>query len=299
MAQMLDLGAAIPQEQWNQLRVDLNWAYEHPAARLFSMKGRYHHSYWAVWVRTGRVEVSKGGKRVVAESGEWLFLPTGKMSVEAESASRFILIGFALSWQGKGSLLSPLYHKIWKAGPHVLLEEKALALCAEVRRSADEEIDLFQKRVEMASHFEFRYRFHDWLCVWLQVAREHGMSWHYVEESDERIVPVAHYLEVMPHDQRVDVNQLARSANLSRRQLYRLFQKQYGVSPQEYRDRFKLQAALRDLQSTRKEIKEVAAKFGYNSTSFGIWIKKKTGKTPSQVRRLDQSVGKQIPFGEM
>ncbi len=284
MAQSGDYGIALQQEQWNLLRFEMNWAYEQDPSQVFSMKDRYHHSYWALWIREGRMVVRKGGQRIAAERGEWLFLPTGKMSVQGEPATRFVLIGFYVSWNGKGTLISPLRDRIWKTGGQPLLEEKALRLCREVRQQSGQQIDLYQHAVGMDAHFDFRWLFYDWLRTWLQVVRGQGMNWHYVREMDERIAPIANYLEVMPSDQKIDVDALVRTANLSRRQFYRLFQKQYGMSPREYREQFKLQAAVRELQTTRKEIKEVAAMFGYDSTRLGLWIKRKTGRTPSQVR---------------
>ncbi len=281
-----DMGM-LSHEQWNLLRFDMNWAYGHKskAEGVYTVPHLYHSSDWVLWVRRGRVTARKRGKGIVAVTGEWLSLPAGNTSIVFDTNTEFISIGFFVSWAGQGNLISLLQKKMWKTTTNALLEEKALHLCREIWQREKVQYFLYEKEISQDAHFDFRWLFYDWLRIWLRGAREQGAGWHYVQDMDERLVPAANYLKVMPGNQRLNISGLAQETGLSCRQFYRSFQKQYGMPPKAYREQYKHRQAVEELQTTQKEIKEIAALFGYNSSQFSVWIKKGTGKTPSQLRK--------------
>lgn len=267
------------------LRLDLNWAYEYQIYDPYEQKVGYHHSYSAFWVRSGKITVRKGNKTFEAGADEWLFLPTGRYSLRIQLHTKYVYIGFFMSWTGHGTLVSPLQSLVWKTGRHPILEEKALRLCQSVSEKENAKFHLYEKEIAMKSHFEFRHLFYDWVRIWIGITAERNMGWQFIHEMDERLIPVANHLKTMPFDSPIDINRLAHETGLSRPQFFRLFHKQYGMPPKAYRDQFKVHQAVEEIQSSKKEIKEIASMFGYNNTQFGIWIKKHTSKTPSQIRR--------------
>lgn len=79
---------------------------------------------------------------------------------------------------------------------------------------------------------------------------------------------------------------LAQQLNVSSRQLHRIIKQSYGMN---YRDKLKeirLKIALDFLSHTDKSIAQIAQLLGYSSSAnFSAFIKKVTGKTPSQLRK--------------
>ena len=79
---------------------------------------------------------------------------------------------------------------------------------------------------------------------------------------------------------------LAQKLNVSTRQLSRIIKRSYGIN---YRDKLKeirLEIALDFLSHNEKSIAQIAQLLGYSSSAnFSAFIKKCTGKTPSQLRK--------------
>ena len=84
---------------------------------------------------------------------------------------------------------------------------------------------------------------------------------------------------------------LAQQLNVSTRQLYRIIKQSYGMN---YRDKLKeirLKIALDFLSHTDKSIAQISQLLGYStSANFSAFIKKATGKTPSQLRKEARSL---------
>lgn len=79
---------------------------------------------------------------------------------------------------------------------------------------------------------------------------------------------------------------LAQKLNVSTRQLDRILRKAYGMSYREKLQEVKLAVAIDFLQTTNKSITEIALLTGFNkATNFSTFIKKATGKTPSEIRK--------------
>jgi len=84
---------------------------------------------------------------------------------------------------------------------------------------------------------------------------------------------------------------LAQQLNVSTRQLYRIIKQSYGMN---YRDKLKeirLEIALDFLSHTDKSIAQISQLLGYGtSANFSAFIKRSTGKTPSQLRKEARSL---------
>jgi len=77
------------------------------------------------------------------------------------------------------------------------------------------------------------------------------------------------------------VSDLAKTANLSESQLRRKFQQEFGLSPQAFIQRARLQAAAHLLRSETHSISQVAFRSGFSDQSyFTRQFKKFFGKTP-------------------
>lgn len=138
--------------------------------------------------------------------------------------------------------------------------------------------------VDMVQYLSLQHMFDKWFVIWLEDMDRQNRGWGRVSDIDSKLAYVTQYLESAPFSQPVSVEEMACSLNMSKSHLTHLFHQKYGMPPKAYRMSFKLHQAVRELQTTRDAIKQVANRFGYNSTWFGAWLKKKTGKTPSEIR---------------
>lgn len=78
---------------------------------------------------------------------------------------------------------------------------------------------------------------------------------------------------------------LADNLNVSTRQLQRIIKKKYGKNYREKLIEIRVKIATSFLSDTDKSIAEIAELLGYSSpANFSTFLKKATGKTPSQVR---------------
>jgi AraC-like DNA-binding protein len=86
---------------------------------------------------------------------------------------------------------------------------------------------------------------------------------------------------------RITLSQLARDLGVSRRTLEDVFRQAKGMSYRSYQQSMLLRAALNLLaKSDRLTIKQIAFLLGYSSlAAFSRFIRSKTGKNPSDLRR--------------
>lgn len=94
-------------------------------------------------------------------------------------------------------------------------------------------------------------------------------------------------IELIDRDLRaeLDVTRLARAANLSVSRFAHLFRSQLGVTPQQFVERRRLDAAGRLLELTSRPVASVAAEVGFaNPLYFSTRFRRHTGYTPTAYR---------------
>ncbi len=101
---------------------------------------------------------------------------------------------------------------------------------------------------------------------------------HYVQKAIALIK--RNYIE------KLSVSDIAKKLNIDRSHLYGLFLKEYGISPKQYIDEHRFNAAKGMIESSSAPISEVAASCGYKDTSsFSRAFIKRMGVSPSQYRK--------------
>jgi len=102
---------------------------------------------------------------------------------------------------------------------------------------------------------------------------------------DDRLLRV---IELIDQDlkARLDLPKLARAVNLSVSRFAHLFREQLGVSPQQFVERRRLDAACRLLELTTRPIASVASEVGYpDPLYFSTRFRHHTGLSPTAYRR--------------
>lgn len=115
---------------------------------------------------------------------------------------------------------------------------------------------------------------------------------------ERNVVPGADRLEaavahIQTHHRGViDIPEVARIAHLSARQLGRRFQEVFGMSPQEFVVRTRVQAASDDLLQTDKSLATIAAEHGfYDQSAFTRQFFQHTGERPLRFRQRHGRIG--------
>ena len=87
------------------------------------------------------------------------------------------------------------------------------------------------------------------------------------------------------YTRRVSLRKVAESCGLTLRNLQRRFQASFGMSPQEFLMKTRVQAAMRLLEETSLTASEIASSTGFaNASSFGEQFKRRTGMTPNEFK---------------
>ena len=101
---------------------------------------------------------------------------------------------------------------------------------------------------------------------------------------------LTHIHENYTHEMTID--DIARSASVSKSECFRCFRNMIGRKPVEYLNEYRLQAAAELLVSTDMQITEVCFACGFNHISyFGKLFRQYYGTTPKEFRRM-QTAGK-------
>ena len=106
-----------------------------------------------------------------------------------------------------------------------------------------------------------------------------------VKEDTRRIGSVIHYVE-SSYTENIDVDELARMSYLSEAHLFRLFKKETGMSPVEYRNSLRIKKAQELLFDEECSIGEISSLVGFESACyFSRSFKKYTGMSPLEYKR--------------
>ena len=103
----------------------------------------------------------------------------------------------------------------------------------------------------------------------------------------EQIQPAVAYINAHYTEGNLCVEDLARMCCVSDTYLRKLFVAEYGKTPQRYISDLRLDAATELLRSGYYTVSEIAERCGFSNVNyFSTFIKKETGKSPLQYRKV-------------
>lgn len=110
------------------------------------------------------------------------------------------------------------------------------------------------------------------------------MDFKVIKNSTSPIEPAVSYIaEHVSENFRIE--QLADLCAISESYLFRLFEKEYGCSPVEYRNRLRVRNAIFMLESGKYTVSAVSEALGFSTDEyFSRTFKKMTGRTPSSYK---------------
>ncbi|MEJ6573024.1 MAG: AraC family transcriptional regulator [Akkermansiaceae bacterium] len=115
------------------------------------------------------------------------------------------------------------------------------------------------------------------------IIRSHAGT-HDHNQSYSRIAPAVEYLREHFRD-KISIENLAKVAGLSSRQFGRCFAEAYGISPQTFLIKMRVQAACELLRNSNDELADIAMSLGfYDQSSFTLQFRQHMGQTPRRYR---------------
>jgi AraC-like DNA-binding protein len=247
--------------------------------------------YMASWILQGKAIKRMGKQTLEIHPGEWVFQQPGTISTRYTAGTRYYQIAFTLRWDKNNPLLHPPSDTLWKTGPLPQLEAQTVHLhqCVLNELQTDDKYT-YQMRnhlTDMHGFLRIHHQFQEWLIHWEAASRAHHIHWRQVAPNEDKIAMAAHFMHEHPLHSSIHVEEMARNLGLSARHLTNLFRQRYGMAPKQYRMHLKLKEAIRLLQSTQCEMKEIAHQLGCSQVWLATWLKKQTGSTPTEIRRRD------------
>lgn len=123
---------------------------------------------------------------------------------------------------------------------------------------------------------------------------------YYENEIDSSMQGVLQYINTNFNDQDISVQEIAKSANISRSYLYKIFHKHFKTAPTEYLRRLRMYKASHELIHSNETISIIAMNVGYKDPLvFTRAFKKHFDLTPSQYRSYYQSNQNKQPHQDL
>ncbi|HVK02700.1 MAG TPA: AraC family transcriptional regulator [Armatimonadaceae bacterium] len=272
--------------------VTVSWAAEHAWA---AGEGIYRHSVadYALWcVLSGEATVAlTGGDQhtaaVRASAGSALLLPAAvTRDIETRGGAHWLSVGLRATLFGRLDLLRALEPpRVWTPDPEafdrmaVWMRQIAAEWTATALPRPGESATLYRLPLTRIPHTRPRDPFAEWTGVALAMALVAALwrEWGAVDPRTGVASAAARIdapdwltrtLDRVRREPGVEVQSLARTADLSEAQFRRVFHAWVGVSPQSYLTRVRLDEARRLLLATDLTVVEIAARVGFDSPHY-------------------------------
>jgi transcriptional regulator GlxA family with amidase domain len=106
----------------------------------------------------------------------------------------------------------------------------------------------------------------------------------YKKHNDDMVLQAQHYLE-KNYEDKISIEELSQQFNVGRRSFDRRFIKATAITPLDYLQRVRVEAAKKAFETTRQTVSEVMYDVGYNDTkAFREVFSRVTGMSPNDYK---------------
>lgn len=278
---------SIPLSDWASLTCSLIWIYDQEVPAYGNHRAGITNQESAVWLlREGEADVRTKKTHWRVQPGEWFFVPEVDYWQDFSPQARLLSLRFRATWITG----IPLFHhgeglKL-KAANSPQLENAALPLLDYFTTEfTTPQKGLRAITASTRQYMQLQMLLMGWLDVYVDTLIEQGLTPTRLTARDPRMISVARSLNNWPLDQALDEEHIAAQVHLSSRQLSRLFQKDFNMTPSRYFFVRKLETAKDSLENYERPIKEIALSLGFKSMShFSTWFRKQCGQSPREYR---------------
>lgn len=269
-------------------RAALVWANERDVEAHRMAASIHSEDVTVAWLLLrGAVRIEHEREVVRATAGQWIFPAASPARQHFEPGSRIISLRFDLRLRGGEELFERRRDVILEAERYPELEPAARELVSELIAGGIEPgttlVD--RNRVPLEANFRIEAAFYAWLSAYVAAMRTVGEVPREMAARDERVTRILAFIANESPRDRLSEKMLARLAGLSVNQLSRLFVKETGLTPIQYRERIRLERARRALGGTTP-VKQIAFHLGFSSSShFSSWFTRLDGKSPRAFRQ--------------
>lgn len=281
----------IRMSDWAHLKTELYWVYEGKVkAEFLTLKEGDDPNRAAYLIRKGSLLVVTKHGKVSCQAGDWIIPGSLMLQRDFSPDAEILSIRFTIDWPDGKPCLDWDVALSFASSDFPELEQKAAHMLESIGEIMPQPNTRFlYSRGELSDHLRVRGSFISWLSCLVEINDSLNASSPLLEHVDERVFESARLMDRHPLDAAFSEKELAKAVHLSVSQLDRLFSKEYGMTPKQYLDQRRMQAATAQLETSSIPIKQLSYELGFNSLSyFSRWFRTKTGVSPREYRQKNQ-----------
>ncbi len=247
------------------------WIYTPPIVWKGDRVGHIGYNDNFFFVLEGECYININGHSSIIREGQLAFLPKGKMRAYTHTSERFVMYEMAFSAKvGDLNLMEYIG----------LCEDSFVVDVTDKKRMAEYFETTCRKEMQRDPLFEI-----GWCSVILAIIREYAEARRKLMTGDGRLfAPVIEYMK-QNLARPIKTEELAEKVFMQTTYFIRRFGNVYGISPQSYLTKMRMNRAMELLSSTDMPIEEIAKAVGIADTSyFSRVFKKHCGTSPGSYR---------------
>ncbi|RKJ43086.1 AraC family transcriptional regulator [bacterium 1XD8-76] len=253
----------------------------------------WHEDVEFLWVMQGGVRLDTGSHSFTLRTGEGAFINSNMLHYkECLPGAAPIVLNQLFDVQ----LLAGGYHNVFEKKyitPIIECRELEAFIFRPSVANQRQIIELFRHSYDAAERREYGYEFtvrNDLSSMWCLLCQEaaHVMQAKKTVSSqgEERIKKMMLYIRDH-YSEKISLEEIAVSANISGRECLRCFRDMLNISPFGYLMDYRIRRAAGLLRETDRTVTDIAFTCGFFGTSyFGKVFKKSMNCTPGQYRKL-------------
>lgn len=271
------------------------YVFHHVDLSKTAIPWHWHEALEFCYVRSGSVKVATAGQTQIFEQGEGFFLNSNALTAMTDAVDCVID--------------SHLFHPVFLGGHfksvfetkylNPVIQNRNLDMLP-IRGETQIQKQLLQKiyqlsRLQSQPDVELQTRnliSEIWLLLLEELKHTQIKSTH--GRNHDRILTMLAYIQEN-YAKKLTLQEIADASAVSTRECLRCFQTSIRQSPMEYLMEYRIQAAVRLLETTNMTVTEIAMRTGWGSSSyFTKMFHSLRGKTPNAHRKEYLALQKQI-----